>query len=281
VQGGLGSVEFNGQNVTLDTDDRLTAIQNSLLSGATGNQQLFNNANSMFAQSGTDIAQSGQQQLGLGQSLLGRASALDTGQVAREQFDKQSALLEPGFQRQRTGLENRLFAQGRLGSSGGAGAQRALSEAQGQTLAGVSANALGQGLAAQNQMFNQGQGLIQQGRSGVGSGAGLFNQQIGNLSSQQALTLGAIQGAQGIDQAAMQAATLGGQLGGRGQAAAQFGAGLQFQANSVSPGAAALAGLSGSLINNPGALSGLFSGPQAAAGGAAQTPTQSPQLFAT
>jgi hypothetical protein len=83
-------------------------------------------------------------------------------------YQQQQALFAPEQQRERLALENRLLAQGMLGSTGGALRSQALSEAQGT-----------QNLQRQIAAMTQAQGLIDTylGRetSDIGQAAGLLN----------------------------------------------------------------------------------------------------------
>jgi len=57
-------------------------------------------------------------------------SQFDSGQMQEDFYQEQKALSEPGEQQDRLAMENRLYAQGMLGSSGGEGRMRGLQTAQ-------------------------------------------------------------------------------------------------------------------------------------------------------
>lgn len=137
-------------------------------------------------------------------------------QFLSEQFDDQ-------FQNQRLSQESRLFNQGLLGSTAGGLQTEALREAQNDAL-------LGQTIRTQNQLFNQGQGLLS---SGVSLG------EIPNRFIEQ-----------------------GGTLGGRSSKASQFGASAQLgAANRASEEKAEMtAGFFSSLGSSIGGAGGGFGG---------------------
>ena len=129
------------------------------------------------------------QALNAGQGAFGQLNAFNTTPFEQPQFDlnnitqEQFNLLESLQQNQRQqatlGQEERLFSQGRLGSTGGIQEQRSLQDQIGQQQSQNMANAFGQGLSAQGQQFNQALGQSQQQlqqQLGLGQlGQGLFN----------------------------------------------------------------------------------------------------------
>ncbi len=116
-----------------------------------------------------------------GQSLLAGFTNQQAAGNQQGLFDaslaSQRAAAQPFQDRQQNRLDDRLFARGQLGGTGGAQAQEALFNAQGQQDLGFQQNAFGQSLA-------QGQFLGQLGSQQIGQGAALEGQQFGqNLQS--------------------------------------------------------------------------------------------------
>ena len=83
--------------------------------------------------------------------------------ITNNQFAAQMNAIAPYQQQQQLGLENRLFKQGLLGATTGANQMRSLFDSQNNQVNSLYANALNQGLAANNQMF--GQAMQAQGRA--------------------------------------------------------------------------------------------------------------------
>ncbi len=113
----------------------------------------------------------------------------------------QRAAAQPFQDRLQNRLESRQFAQGRLGSTGGAQQQEALFNAFGQQDLGFQNNAFGQSLAQGQFLGNLGSQQIGQGQGFLGQAGGFEGQQFGQnlqslgFNSQQGLgQLGALQG---------------------------------------------------------------------------------------
>ena len=125
-----------------------------------------------YAGMGADprVAAMGGQALGAGQGFLGQAmqpalrgagavggafgtlgQAFDPFGAAETQFQRLESILEPGRERQREAQEARLFAQGRLGATGGALEQQALEESIEASRRANLAEALGQAQSLQQQ----------------------------------------------------------------------------------------------------------------------------------
>ncbi len=118
---------------------------------------------------------------GAGQSLLAGFANQQAAGNQQGLFDaslaSQRAAAQPFQDRQQNRLDDRLFARGQLGGTGGAQAQEALFNAQGQQDLGFQQNAFGQSLA-------QGQFLGQLGGQQIGQASLLEGQQFGqNLQS--------------------------------------------------------------------------------------------------
>lgn len=136
----LGQGMFEAGTGTLSG---LSAGQQDTINRMLGN---LTNAPSMAGrQSTVDI-----QKQTMSQATPGMFSSQVTGpqtniaNLQKEQYANLKAMAEPEQARQRTAQENRLFAQGRLGSTGGAGEMEALSRAQGQQDLGLMNQAFGQ-----------------------------------------------------------------------------------------------------------------------------------------
>ncbi len=95
-----------------------------------------------------------------GMDMLG-SLATTPEDVMMQQYGLIAPMLEDSFLNDRLAMENRQFAQGRLGSTGGANEFGELFESQGNTRARAMFDAFGQGLQTQNQMFNIGSGMLQ------------------------------------------------------------------------------------------------------------------------
>ena len=130
-----------------------------------------------------------QQLLGGGQEALGAAQEYDPYAAAETLFGRMDSILAGGRERERGGLESRLLAQGRLGSTGGAFQQQGQEQAFEQQRAQQLNQAFGQAQQVQ-------QGLFGQGLAGIQGATGL--QQMG----QNQLSLG-LQAGQGTQQAQM------------------------------------------------------------------------------
>ena len=111
----------------------------------------------------------------------------DPAQAAKTFYEQQKALYAPEQEQQRLSLENRLMAQGMLGSSGGGAQTQALLEAQAQ-----------QDAAAQAAAYDKAQGMIDKFRARQASDLAMA-QGIGNLPGTYAQTgMGISQGLSGI-----------------------------------------------------------------------------------
>jgi len=87
------------------------------------------------------------------QGLFGQlgASPMD---MAGTQFGRYMSFLDPQQQRERSTLENRLFAQGMLGSTGGAQRAQALSQAHQGAITDAASRSMSEGLNYQTQLLN-------------------------------------------------------------------------------------------------------------------------------
>jgi len=202
VTGGVGTATFNDGGIQMGLSPQAQSLQNQLFGGAG-------------------------QQFG---------SLSDPTQVAQDYYSQGMDLLNPGQAQERTSLENRLFAQGRLGGTGGANQFGGLMQAQ-----NMARNQL-----AQQSLFR---GTQQRGQE-IGQGMQLFG---GGLNP---------------NQASLQAAQLGLSGGQGGLQADMFNA--QQAANSPDLFGTALTGLGGSIGGMEsfgGGAGGVASGGGFSAGG--------------
>jgi hypothetical protein len=205
----------------------------------------------LFGQQAQQFA--GQQQTPMGalaaQGGLGFLTAgmeTDPFALAETQFGRMEEILAPGRERQRGTLEERLLAQGRLGSTGGSLQQQSLEEAIEQSRRAQLVEALGQA-----------QG-IQQQQIGLGTQLGLFGQGQEDVGFQRAMQR--LGGMQSLEQPLMQYAQLGSQLGGRQAAAgAQAGAfGLQGAQAGIGAQLGSQLGIASQLPKIGTAIGGMF-----------------------
>lgn len=92
----------------------------------------------------------------LGLDFLNQVRSTSPFDVAQNQFDLMSPLLNNQFNQDNLDLESRLFAQGRLGGTGGSNQQNALFDSQNDSRRQLLFDSLSQGLATQQQNANLG-----------------------------------------------------------------------------------------------------------------------------
>ena len=123
---------------------------------------------------------------GMSQGFLSEAATFDPQLAAQQQYDRMAMMSADQEQQARLGLENRLFAQGRLGSTGGARQQQALETGlfQGQIAREMQSQLMGQQM--QDSLFQRGLGALQgmqsldsQAMQQLGMGASMGAQQAG------------------------------------------------------------------------------------------------------
>ena len=107
-----------------------------------------------------------------------QATPFDVKGMTKEQFDMLEGLQREGREQAGLSLEDRLFQQGRLGSTGGGLEQRNLQDAISRQQAMNMQSAFGQALGAQQQQFGQEMGVSQQQLAQqqmlAGMGQGMF-----------------------------------------------------------------------------------------------------------
>lgn len=208
-------------------------------------QGMFGQANelgNMFAQQAMGGPQdlTGGLQSGLfGQGFANQQAAGNFSGLMNSRLASMRAAAQPEQNRMFNSLQDRLFAQGRLGSTGGSENMRALFDSFAQQDLGFQNAAFGQAMQRGNFLSNlgsqqiaQGSGLLGQNlgqfnqnaahaQNFMGLGAGLegqaFNQNLQSVGANQAAGLGRLQAAQGL-------LGFGGDL-----FASQFGLGLGAQ----------------------------------------------------
>jgi len=132
---GLGSANFKGNgNINTSLGPRFLGLQNQFLGGSSGALG----------------------QLGAFQTNPFQASQpFDLQGITQDQFNLLEELQQPSRDQASQGLEERLFAQGRLGSTGGTQQQSSLQDQFRLQQAQNMQSAFGQGLAGQQQQFGQ------------------------------------------------------------------------------------------------------------------------------
>jgi hypothetical protein len=190
---------------------------------------------------------------GAGQ-FYGQAQA-PIAQTEQDIFNRMLALAAPERQRQSLALEERLAAQGRLGTSSAAygGAtpeQLALATAQQEQLNNLGLQARGQALAEQQQFADLGQGMLGAAYTPQSALLNVLNQGMGvaslsDVGRRQAAMLQSEGQMAGLD-AALQAELGRGNLTGQGLAALAAALGGQQQAKTGLFGNLTLGGLFGS-----------------------------------
>lgn len=143
--------------------------------------------------------------------------------LQKEQYANLRAMAEPAQSQARTSQENRLMAQGRLGSTGGAKEMEALSRAQGQQDLGMMQQAFGQaqgvaGLDLQRFQTESGQELSrQQSQAGQEFQRELAAGQFGLQGQAQALQQQNQLANQNLGLGQLDVSRYGAELGGQGQ----------------------------------------------------------------
>lgn len=216
---GVGTTPEGGTALTLSPQEQ--ALQNQLFGGA---GQFIGQAQQPIAQTEQDI------------------------------FNRMLAVAAPERERQQLALEERLAAQGRLGTSSAAygGAtpeQMALATAQQEQLNNLALQARGQALAEQQQYANLGQGMLGAAYTPQASLLNVLNQGLGvaglsDVARRQAAMLQSQGQMAGLD-AALQAQLGRANLTGQGIAALASALGGQQQAKTGLLGDLTLGGLFG------------------------------------
>lgn len=158
VSGPLGGAAFSGDNINLSLSPALAGLQNQMFGGA----------------------------------ALGLQSLSDPTRVAQDYYSRGMELLAPGQAQQRSSLENRLFAQGRLGGTGGAQQYGGLLQAQEQARTGLAQQSLFRGQQARQSDIAQAMSLfgggMQAGRAplelaslGLNAGQGRMQADLANM----------------------------------------------------------------------------------------------------
>lgn len=181
----------------------------------------------------------------MGQGLLNQAMGYNPQAAAQDRFQQMEALMDPYRQRERERMDESLFLQGRLGSTGGGVQQQNFQDAIERSRQQNALNAISSSENTQNLLTQQGIGLA---RLGLGAQGQSFGQGLSNAQLQAGLQ--GQQYGQGLSNAQLQAA-LQGQGFSQGLQGQQFEAGLQQQGIS---NALQQAGMFGDLGMNIGSL---------------------------
>lgn len=139
--GGLFNTSFGPQGANIALTPEMQAIQSGLFGQAQG---------------ATPLQQQYQQ---LGQGFLGQVGAFDPFAAAETQFNRLESILAPQREQQRQAQESRLYAQGRLGSTGGGIEQQAFQQAVENQRTQNLVNALGQAQDIQGNLISRGTAL--------------------------------------------------------------------------------------------------------------------------
>lgn len=121
------------------------------------------------------LMQASQGALGQAQQAYGALGSFDPYQAAEMQFQRLESILNPERQRQQEALQSQLYAQGRLGSTGGALSEQAYNQAVQQQQSQNLYNAFLQAQQTQQNLAGLGQGLFGTALQGIG-GAGQIEQ---------------------------------------------------------------------------------------------------------
>ena len=176
VTSGMGSAQFGaGGGLTSQLGAQPAAIQQSLLGQLAGQTQL-GGAGSPFAQ---------QAMTGAGTALTQAQQPINT--AAQNIFEQIRATQMPEEERQRIELENRLAAQGRLGTQtslyGGTPEALALAKAQEEARANAALQARQLASAEQQQALGQASGMFGLGQQAQLAPSQLQQAQLGALQS--------------------------------------------------------------------------------------------------
>ena len=131
---GLGRTAFDGKKNVMTLDPRFLQAQNQFL-----------------GQSGVNIGQLG----AFNNNPFQASQPFDLQQTTQDQFNLLEGLQQGSRDQASQDLEERLFAQGRLGSTGGTGQQSSLQDQFRLQQAQNMQSAFGQGLQGQQQQFGQ------------------------------------------------------------------------------------------------------------------------------
>lgn len=232
LQGALGGANISGANQQFQQ-----AAGQQVGSSAFGNLgNLAGTATGLAGQFAGQTAQGPQDFSGglqanlFGQGAANQQAAGNQQALFNQSLSNQRAAFEPQANRQFNRLQDRLFATGNLGSTGGGEQLRGLFEAQNQADLGFQNNAFQQAQQQQQFLGNLGGQQIQQGAGLLGQNLGQFNAQAG-LANQflgQAGALGGQQFGQNIQSAGFNTSQ-GLQRLNAAQGLLGFGAGIQGQ----------------------------------------------------
>jgi hypothetical protein len=127
----------------------------------------------------------GAQATGAAGQAFGALGSFDPMTAAQERFDKLDSILQPGRERTRSGLESRMFAQGRMDSTAGSRELADLEAGFQRERAGMLDQQFGQAQGAQANLANIAQGLT--GTAG-GVQSGIFGQGLQGIGGSQQMS---------------------------------------------------------------------------------------------
>ena len=178
--GEIKSTRTKGGNFTIDaTEDEQTGIFRDILQGgATGDLAAARGLS-------PDLARAGGQAFDAAGKAFDSFGSFDPMTAAQERFDKLDTILGEGRERTRSGLESRLFAQGRLDSTAGSRELADLEAGFQRERAGMLDQQFGQAQTAQSNLAGIAQGLT---GTGAGVQSGIFNQGLQGIGGAQQLS---------------------------------------------------------------------------------------------
>jgi hypothetical protein len=197
------AAEFRSNNGLFNTSMDTRPGQDLLVAEATGPLAGVQSGQVGYADNYFNQAQSdpnAQLAGSMGYDFLSGMGNFDPMQIAQMQYEQFQPIMQGQFDQANLDMEGRQFAQGRLGSTGGANDFNALYDSQNDSNRALLFDSFGQGLNAQNQQYNIGSGLmsldqqLQQGLFGMGSSA--LNNALG-INTSALDTFRTLSGAQG------------------------------------------------------------------------------------
>jgi hypothetical protein len=178
--GTIGATTDAQGNQTLDIqEDAQTGIFRDILNqGATG-------ALGEAGAARPGVSGLGQAATGAAESAFGALGSFDPMTAAQDRFDKLDSILQPGRERTRSGLESRMFAQGRLDSTAGSRELADLEAGFQRERAGMLDQQFGQAQGAQQNLAGIAQGLT---GTAAGVQGGIFNQGLQGIGGSQQMS---------------------------------------------------------------------------------------------
>lgn len=163
---------------TVTEDERTGEFRSQLQDDASG---AFDTAEELRG----GVAGTGADASGAARGIFGDMKSFDPMQVAQDRFDKLDSILQPARERERSGLESRLFNQGRLESTSGSRELGDYNAAIERERAGMADRQFTEAQGAQTNLLNTAGNL-----TGVGAGVqgGIFGQGMSGVGGAQQLS---------------------------------------------------------------------------------------------